>query len=150
MEHKGLVRFLDAQNQVYLKALSEIKDGLKQSHWMWFIFPQLKGLGKSENAIFYGITNLEEAVDYLAHPVLGKHLIEVTEVLLQLNGKSATEIFGASDDIKLRSSMTLFAHITDSESIFDQVLQKYFDGLHDENTLEILDKNKHSSETAFK
>ena len=147
MEHKGLVRFLDAQNQVYLKALSEIKKGKKQSHWMWYIFPQITGLGRSENAKFYGINNLEEAIDYLVHPVLGKHLIEITEVLLQLNGKSATEIFNTPDDIKLRSSMTLFANVPDANPIFEQVLQKYFDGLQDEYTLEIIDKNKHSTET---
>ena len=145
MEHKGLVRFLEAQNQVYLKALSEIKKGKKQSHWMWYIFPQIMGLGSSENAKFYGIANLEEAVDYLAHPVLGKHLIEITEVLLQINGKSATEIFGTPDDIKLQSSMTLFAYVPAANPIFNQVLQKYFQGLQDEYTLEIL--NKHSNKT---
>ncbi len=146
MSTSPLSRFLDAQNQVYLKALSEIKKGRKQSHWMWFIFPQLKGLGKSENANYFGIDNLEEATGYLAHPVLGKHLIEITEALLQIKGKSAIEIFGTTDDIKLRSSMTLFARVSDANPIFEQVLQKYFDGLHDETTLDLLLKNEISNE----
>ena len=127
--------------------MSEIKKGQKQSHWMWFIFPQLKGLGTSENANYFGIDNLDEATAYLTHPVLGRHLIEVTEALLQIKGKSATEIFGTPDDIKLYSSMTLFARVTNTNPIFKQVLQKYFHGVHDEYTLGILAQKEVSDET---
>jgi len=137
-----LSRFLDAQNQLYLKALSEIKEGHKKSHWMWFIFPQLKGLGKSETAKFYGINDIEEAMAYLAHPVLGKHLIQISQELLKIDGKTASEIFGSPDDMKLRSSMTLFANIADTDRVFDNIIDKYFDGLQDELTLQLLIKYK--------
>lgn len=130
-----LKRFLDAQNQVYLKALSEIKNGRKTSHWMWFVFPQLRGLGSSAISEEYGISSLSEAISYLAHPVLGKHLIEISETLLQLDGFTAEEIFGYPDYLKLRSCMTLFAMVSDTENIFDEVLKKYFDGVADERTV---------------
>jgi uncharacterized protein (DUF1810 family) len=133
-----LKKFLDAQNQVYLKALSEIKEGKKNSHWMWYIFPQIKGLGSSETAKFYAITDLEEAAAYLSHPVLGKHLIEIAEEVLNLNGKTATQIFGTPDDMKLRSCMTLFANVENANSVFQKVLAKYFNGLPDELTLQLL------------
>lgn len=125
---KELSRFLDAQNQVYLKALSEIQNGKKESHWMWYIFPQLKGLGRSETAQFYGIDGLQEATAYLNHPVLGKHLVEISAVLLGIEGKSATDIFGSPDDLKLRSSMTLFAQVPNADPVFQKVLDKYFEG----------------------
>jgi uncharacterized protein (DUF1810 family) len=137
-----LKKFLDAQNQVYLKALSEIKDGKKNSHWMWYIFPQIKGLGSSETARFYGITDLEEAAAYLSHPVLGKHLIEITEEVLNLNEKTATHIFGTPDDKKLRSCMTLFANVKNANPIFQKVLTKYFNGLADDLTLQLLNLSK--------
>ena len=138
MEDKyKLTRFLDAQNQVYLNALSEIRKGCKQTHWMWFIFPQLKGLGKSSTAEYYGIGGLEEASAYLRHPVLGKHLIEISNVLLESEGKSAFDIFGSPDDMKLRSSMTLFAVAANTHPVFEQVLDKYFSGIPDELTLKI-------------
>ncbi|WP_312378444.1 MULTISPECIES: DUF1810 domain-containing protein [unclassified Sphingobacterium] len=130
-----LKRFLDAQNQVYLTALSEIKNGRKTSHWMWYVFPQLRGLGSSAISDEYGISGLSEAILYLAHPVLGKHLIEISEALLQLDGFTAEEIFGYPDYLKLRSCMTLFAMISDTENIFDDVLKKYFDGVADERTV---------------
>ncbi|HEX8561602.1 MAG TPA: DUF1810 domain-containing protein [Flavobacterium sp.] len=142
-----LKKFLDAQNQLYLKALSEIKSANKQSHWMWFIFPQLKGLGRSETAMFYAINNLREAAAYLAHPVLGKHLVETSNELLNVKGKSATEIFGSPDDMKLRSSMTLFANVPDTNPIFEKVIDYYFDGLQDELTLQLLLKNKLQNDT---
>jgi len=134
----NLARFLDAQNQTYLKALSEIKNGHKETHWMWYIFPQLKGLGQSETAKFYGITDLEEAAAYLNHPVLGKHLIEISEALFNLESKTAMEIFGSPDTMKLKSSMTLFSVATNTNVVFSKVLEKYFEGNKDELTLELL------------
>ena len=142
-----LTRFIDAQNQMYLKALSEIKNGHKQSHWMWFIFPQLKGLGKSETAKFYGIADLNEAQAYLIHPVLGKHLIEITMALLQINNRTANEIFGSPDDMKLRSCMTLFANVKNTNPVFGQVLERYFNGLQDELTLQLLLQEKFRDST---
>lgn len=139
-ENKELVKFLDAQNQMYLKALAEVRNGKKESHWMWFVFPQIKGLGFSETAKFYGIADLEEAEAYLAHPVLGKHLIEISEALLNVNGKTATEIFGTPDDMKLRSSMTLFSKVPWTDEVFEKVLNKYFGGSQDDYTQELLQK----------
>jgi len=142
MVNNNLSRFLDAQNQTYLKALSEIKNGRKETHWMWYIFPQMKGLGQSETAKFYGITDLEEAKDYLNHPVLGKHLIEISEAVFDLEGKTAIQIFSSPDNMKLKSSMTLFSHIKNSNPIFSKVLEKYFEGKSDELTLELLHKKQ--------
>jgi len=136
-KHK-LSRFLDAQNQVYLNALSEIRNGRKQSHWMWFVFPQIKGLGQSTISKHYGINDLEEAESYLAHPVLGKHLIEISGELVKIDGKSATDILGSPDDMKLRSSMTLFMIVKNTNPVFKQVLDKYFSGALDEMTLKIV------------
>ncbi len=137
-DNNGLIKFLDAQNQVYLKALSEIKKGKKDTHWMWYIFPQIKGLGSSETAKQYGIKDLNEATAYLQHPILGKHLIEIAEEVLNLKGKTATEIFGTPDDMKLRSCMTLFANVENTNPVFQKVLDKYFNGLADELTLQLL------------
>ena len=142
MEAPNLKRFLDAQNQVYLKALAEIRNGRKETHWMWFIFPQLKGLGQSETARFYAIADLQEATDYLAHPVLGRHLIEISEALLHLKDTSANAIFGAPDDVKLRSCMTLFANVAPAHPVFESVLERYFNGIQDEKTLQLLIRNK--------
>jgi uncharacterized protein (DUF1810 family) len=137
-EHKDLVRFLEAQNHVYLKALDEIKSGQKRSHWMWYIFPQIKGLGSSENARFFGIKSLDEATAYLQHPILGKHLKEITKALLTIEGKSASDIFGYPDDLKLHSSMTLFSKVENADPVFNEVLKKYFNGVLDQGTLKIL------------
>ncbi len=137
-QHKNLTKFLEAQNQLYLQALSELKNEKKESHWMWFIFPQIEGLGASETAKFYAISNLEEAKAYLAHPVLGKHLTEIAEAVMKIDGKSAKEIFGTPDDLKLRSSMTLFSKVKNTSPIFRDVLEKYFDGLDDPRTIELL------------
>ena len=139
-ENKELVRFLDAQNQMYLKALAEVRNGKKESHWMWFVFPQIKGLGFSETAKFYGIADLEEAEAYLAHPVLGKHLIEISEALLKIEDKTASEIFGTPDDMKLRSCMTLFSKVPETDEVFKKVLDKYFGGSQDDYTEELLQK----------
>ncbi len=142
-----LTHFLDAQNKLYLQALSEIKNGKKESHWMWFIFPQLKDLGRSEIAKFYAINSVEEANAYLAHPVLGKHLIEISSALLQIEHKTATEIFGTPDDMKLCSSMTLFANAQNTHPVFEQVLEKYCNGHHDELTVKLLLKDKFDAES---
>ena len=139
-----LTRFLEGQNQFYLKALAEIKNGCKESHWMWFIFPQLKGLGRSTTAEFYGINDLDEAEAYLLHPILGKHLIEISEILLTLGNKTATQIFGTPDDLKLLSSMTLFSNAKNANPVFEQVIAKYFNGKPDERTLQLILKNKFS------
>lgn len=138
MEAYNLKRFLDAQNHVYLKALSEIRNGRKETHWMWFIFPQLEGLGQSETARFYAIADLQEAADYLAHPVLGRHLVQISEELLNIRDKSARELFGSPDDAKLRSSMTLFANVENSNPVFAAVLDHYFNNVQDEMTLKLL------------
>lgn len=140
MPDKELIRFLEAQNQMYLTALSEVKKGSKRSHWMWFIFPQVKGLGTSETARYFGLNGISEATEYLKHPVLGKHLIEISQALLTLEGKTANQIFGAPDDLKLRSCMTLFATVENSNPVFSQVLDKYFRGQPDALTLSILRK----------
>jgi len=142
-----LTRFLEAQNQLYLQALAEINKGRKEAHWMWFVFPQIKGLGFSETSLFYGIKDITEAEQYLSHPILGKHLIEITTALLQLKDKTALQIFGHPDYLKLRSCMTLFANIPNTNPIFEQVLEKYFDGLQDEYTLQLLLKIKFSNDT---
>ena len=135
-----LIRFLEAQNQVYLKALSEIKEGKKNTHWMWYVFPQIKGLGSSETAKYYGVKDMDEATAYLQHPILGKHLIEIAEAVLNLNGKTATQIFGTTDDMKLRSCMTLFANVKNTNPIFQKVLIKYFNGIPDELTLQLVNR----------
>jgi uncharacterized protein (DUF1810 family) len=138
MESEKINRFLTAQNQSYLKALEEIRAGKKVSHWMWYIFPQLKGLGKSEISEYYALEGVNDATDYLNHPVLGRHLVEICNAVLSLTGRSAHEIFGAPDDMKLRSCMTLFAKTKNADPIFKQVLDKYFDGQFDRLTLELL------------
>ena len=138
----SLNRFISVQNYVYEEALTEIKQGEKKSHWMWFIFPQIIGLGESDNAIYYSIVNIEEATKFLSHEVLGKRLREITNELLKLKTNNPEEIFGEIDAMKLKSSMTLFDCVEEN-SIFDEVLKKYFNGQRDELTLEKLDKQKH-------
>ncbi|MDN3583401.1 DUF1810 domain-containing protein [Mucilaginibacter flavus] len=133
-----LKRFLEAQLRDYATALSEIKTGRKRSHWMWYIFPQIDGLGYSDMAKRYAIKDLAEATDYLAHPVLGSRLKEITAALLQLPGNNANQVMGSPDDLKLRSSMTLFALVEGNDSVFDQVLKKFFDGHKDPATLQLV------------
>ena len=137
-DNKDLIRFLSAQNQVYLNALAEIKKGSKVTHWMWFIFPQIKGLGTSENAKYFGIKDLQEATAYLQHPILGKHLVEISLALLNVNGKTASQIFGYPDDLKLRSCMTLFSSVDNADPVFSLVLKKYFAGEADTKTEQLL------------
>lgn len=133
-------RFLDAQNQVYLRALSEIMDGKKTSHWMWYIFPQLKGLGHSDTAIHYSLRDIREANEYYRHPVLGQNLIEISNAVYRIQSKTALDIFGSPDDLKLRSCMTLFSLVEGADPIFENVLTKYFGGRPDKRTLELLEK----------
>ena len=130
-----LKRFLTAQEGDYARALAEIKNGRKQSHWMWYIFPQIAGLGFSETAKFYAINDIQEARDYLEHSVLGSRLIEISSALLQHKGKTANQIFGSPDDLKLRSSMTLFSLANDTDPVFQAVLDKYYGGSPDPKTL---------------
>lgn len=133
-----LSRFVKAQDSVYDRVLLELKNGRKSSHWMWFVFPQIDGLGHSSTTKYYAIKSVEEARRYLQHPVLGKRLRECCETILALEGLSASRIFGYPDDMKLKSSMTLFASVAESGSVFTRVLEKYFQGARDERTVDLL------------
>ena len=135
----SLERFVDAQERMYNMALTEVKSGKKLSHWIWYIFPQLKGLGMSGNSHYYGIDNIEEAKAYLQHPILGARLREITSVFLGLTGKNAQDVFGYLDAMKVRSCMTLFNEVADDD-LFRKVLERYYSGLADEKTLTILGK----------
>ena len=136
----GLSRFVQAQDEgaTYDQALSELRSGRKRSHWMWFVFPQIAGLGHSEMSRHYAIRGLDEARAYLAHPVLGPRLRECAAVLLELPGSDAVAVFGGIDAQKLQSSMTLFDSAADNDNAFGQVLQKYFGGRADQATLDRL------------
>ena len=135
----NLERFLKAQESSYDIALQELNDGRKRSHWMWYIFPQLKALGYSETALYYGIADMEEAKSYLAHPILKTRLVACCEAILLHKDKSALRILGDIDAMKLKSSMTLFALASDEEnSVFHQVLTQFYDGKMDAKTKEIL------------
>ena len=139
-----LQRFLDAQSGSipgctdYSNALAEIEAGEKTTHWMWYIFPQIRGLGSSKFARLFAIRDLDEANAYLAHPLLGFRILECCQAVLNISGKSAVGIFGKTDSMKLRSSMTLFEQVGSDGSVFARVLEKYFDGKRDPLTLEIL------------
>jgi uncharacterized protein (DUF1810 family) len=133
-----LERFVTAQRDVYERALAELKAGDKRSHWMWFVFPQIAGLGLSATAQRYAIADLAEARAYLAHPVLGPRLAECAQALLEVEGRSAERILGYPDDLKLRSSMTLFARAADDPKVFRAVLDRYYDGEDDPATLQRL------------
>jgi uncharacterized protein (DUF1810 family) len=124
----GLERFVESQDGVYDDALAELTAGRKRTHWMWFVFPQIAGLGSSPTAQRYAIGSLDEARAYLAHPVLGPRLRECARALLALEGRSARDILGYPDDLKLRSSMTLFARAADDPEVFQAVLDRYYDG----------------------
>ena len=130
--------FVEAQDPIYSAVLAELAAGDKCTHWMWFIFPQLRALGRSERAIRYGLADLEEAKAYLAHPVLGARLIECTRLVNAVDGKSAHEIFGSPDDLKFRSSMTLFSRAAPEERVFREALDKYHGGDEDPLTVELL------------
>mgnify|MGYP000939163107 FL=1 len=133
-----LARFVSAQEQDYQKALSELKNGRKETHWIWYIFPQIDGLGVSSIAQNYSIKSLEEAKAYLSHPVLGPRLVECAEALRGVDGKTAREIMGSPDDLKLKSSMTLFELADESLAVFSQVLEKYYGGVRDEKTISLV------------
>ena len=138
----SLERFVTAQAPIHDRALRELRAGRKQSHWMWFVFPQITGLGHSAMAQTYAIESLEEARAYLAHPLLGARLRECCEAVMAVPGKSAHEIFGSPDDLKFRSCLTLFAHAAPDEALFYNLLEKYYDGDADEATLELLAREK--------
>ena len=138
-QHIDLSRFVAAHQQNYATALREIKNAKKQSHWMWYIFPQVLGLGKSSSAEYYAIRSLDEAIAFLNHPYLGHNLTEISSALLQLNTNKATEVFSDYTDIKkLKSSMTLFSLASGEPCVFDDVLLKFFKGEEDYRTLQIL------------
>ena len=137
-----LKRFTDAQESKFNNALSEIQNGRKQSHWMWFIFPQVAGLGFSETARFYAIKDLTEASLYLEHSLLGARLIEISKALLHIKEKTANQVFGSPDDLKLRSCMTLFSLVPNTNPVFEAVLKKYFEGIKDAKTIEIIQDKK--------
>lgn len=131
----NLGRFVQAQEDDYAQALSEIRSGRKRSHWMWYIFPQYDGLGSSPTAKHYAIKSLAEAEAYLRHPVLGSRLLECAEAAVSIEGRSASEVFGFPDDMKLRSCATLFALVSPSGSVFERLLDKHFDGERDDKTV---------------
>jgi uncharacterized protein (DUF1810 family) len=133
-----LRRFVDAQDPVYGGVLTELRAGRKRSHWIWFIFPQLRGLGRSATAQRYGISGIDEARAYLAHPVLGPRLRECTRLVAAIAGRSVDEIFGWPDNLKVCSSMTLFAHATDDDTDFRTVLDTCYGGVEDTATVDLL------------
>jgi uncharacterized protein (DUF1810 family) len=135
-----LRRFVDAQEADYASARREIRNGRKQSHWMWYIFPQFAGLGMSPTSQRYAIGSLAEASAYLAHPVLGPRLLECADAVLAVRDRSALEVFGSPDDMKLRSSATLFAAVSPAGSAFHRIVEQYFGGDHDERTLALIAK----------
>lgn len=133
-----LERFVEAQAGTYEQALAELRRGRKRTHWMWYVFPQLRGLGASALSHRYAIGSLEEARAYLAHPVLGPRLVECAEAVLAVQGRSARDIFGSPDDLKLRSSATLFAAVSPPGSVFHRVIDRYFGGQADDRTLALI------------
>jgi uncharacterized protein (DUF1810 family) len=133
---QSLQRFISAQEHEYQTALKEIRGGRKRSHWMWYIFPQIDGLGFSDMAWRYAIKDLNEAAQYLEHPVLGSRLIEISKALLELPGNNATVIMGSPDNMKLHSSMTLFSLVPAADPVFEAVIKKFFAGQKDKGTLQ--------------
>ncbi len=142
MKTYNLNRFIDAQLRDYPNALSEIKNGKKQSHWMWYIFPQINGLGRTEMSDYYAIKDLDEAKAYMQEPMLRSHLLEICEALLSLKTNDANKVLGFPDDLKLKSSMTLFSQACPEENVFQKVLDKFFNGVADQKTIELLKKYK--------
>ena len=136
----NLQRFIDAQQRDYPTALAEIRAGRKRSHWMWYIFPQYHGLGFSPTSVHYAIKSADEARAYLAHPLLGARLHECADALLALEGSDAHRVFGSPDDLKLKSSMTLFAQVSAGGSVFEQVIDRYYGGRQDRKTIDLLDR----------
>lgn len=137
MEH-NLERFITAQKAVFQTAIAELQQGRKESHWMWYIFPQIQGLGFTENSKLYAIKNLKEAREFLNHRVLGPRLVLISSILLESPTNDAHRIFGSPDDLKLHSCMTLFAEVPDADPVFKKVLDKFFESRKDNKTLKIL------------
>jgi uncharacterized protein (DUF1810 family) len=133
-----LDRFVAAQDGDYERALEELRSGRKRSHWMWYVFPQIRGLGSSPTSRRFAIEGREEAAAYLAHPLLGPRLVACAEALLGIEGRTAREILGSPDDLKLRSSATLFVEVAPPGSVFERLLDKYFEGRPDPATLQLL------------
>ena len=140
MPSAGIERFIDVQNKIWPTPLEEIKTGRKRSHWMWFVFPQIAGLGNSETSRYYALSDLKEAQIFFDHPILGRRLIELCEALLNLETTSATMVFGSPDNLKLHSSLTLFAELPQTHPIFEKLLQKFFLGKKDKITLDLISK----------
>jgi uncharacterized protein (DUF1810 family) len=138
IDRYNLQRFVEAQDAIFEQVTSELRAGRKMSHWMWFIFPQIRGLGRSPTAIEYAIFGLDEARAYLSHSVLGPRLRECTELVLMVENRTAAQIFGSPDDMKFQSCMTLFAQVAPKDNIFEKALQKYFRGVPDQLTLDRL------------
>jgi uncharacterized protein (DUF1810 family) len=136
----NLNRFVEAQADTYGRAIAELREGRKRSHWMWFVFPQWDGLGSSPTATFYAIKSIAEAKAYLEHPMLGPRLLECAATVLNIDGRSAHEIFGSPDDWKLRSGATLFARVAPPGSVFERVLDKFYHGEPDEKTIALLNE----------
>lgn len=136
----NLDRFVSAQEHCYERALEEVKSGRKESHWMWFIFPQILGLGMIDTAIFYSINDIGEAKLYLEHEVLGPRLVEITKELLELDTDDPVDVFGDIDALKLNSCMTLFDYVSDDENVFSNVIEKFYNGQKDEKTLQLIKK----------
>ena len=136
----NLTRFLEAQEHVFARALQEIRNVRKTSHWMWYIFPQISGLGRSDTSRFYAIKDMTEAKQYLDHPVLGERLVDITSELLNLEINDPAAVLGDIDSLKLKSSMTLFSLLEGTHPVFQKVLDKYFDGKKDMNTIRIVNR----------
>ncbi len=133
-----IVRFIKAQENIYPHVVKELKQGRKTSHWMWFIFPQIKDLGFSDTSKYYSIKSIKEAKEYLLYPVLGKRLQECCQILFEIKNKTASDIFGYPDDVKFLSSLTLFSYVSPEEKVYTDLLKKYFKDKRDEKTLGIL------------
>ncbi len=142
-----LERFISAQADVYTTALAELRSGQKHTHWMWYIFPQIAGLGFSATSQHFAIQNLKEAQSYIAHPVLGPRLRECAETVLYIEGRNVSQIFGSPDDIKFKSSMTLFAYAAGDNALFIRLLKKYFNGEQDAETMHKLEQDTGKSES---
>lgn len=139
IDEYNLQRFVTAQSSIYEDAVAELREGRKNTHWIWFVFPQMKGLGFSPTSEFFGIDSLEEAKAYLAHPILGPRLEETTKLILAINDRTLREILGAPDDMKFRSSMTLFEKASSGRpNVFEAALEKFCDGQRDQRTLALI------------
>ena len=141
-QRETLQRFLDAQDGIFSWALQEIANGKKYGHWMWFVFPQLRGIGYSPTSLYYGIEGLSEARNYLEHPVLGERLRQITDALLTLPSSDIRQVMDTTDAYKLRSCMTLFASATENNRLFMDVLNKFFNGMPDPLTIELLEERR--------